>query len=181
MKTKAEFYALWEAGALGNRPHLFREPRAAFGSGFPLVGFRQLGAAGGGKWQRVSHMDVLTTAKQWEAEGRKFIMDSGTYPADDSCITLQGEVCRTYRGLEGYLGYCPGHTMRAAMAAGLLQHRGGAATLVLINRWMDPSSQDDLWQLLDLYPDATIEFSCFTKDVGIFPGRNTLFWETRTY
>lgn len=181
IKTKAEFFALWEAGVLGNRPHLFRDAGAAFGSGFPLVGFRELGKAGGGKWQRVPHVDILETARQWTAAGRKFIMDSATYPADDSKITLQGEVCRTYRGLEGTLGYCPGYAMRPAMAAGLLKPYGGAAVRTLLDRWMDPSSQDDLRDLLDLYPEATVEFTCFSIDTGVFPGRNTLFWECRGY
>jgi hypothetical protein len=126
-------------------------------------------------------MDILETARQWTAAGRKFIMDSATYPADDSMITLQGEVCRTYRGLEGTMGYCSGYSMRAAMAAGLLQPRSGSEVLALLDRWMDPSSQDDLRDLLDLYPEATVEFTCFTIDTGVIPGRNTLFWECRSY
>lgn len=179
LRYKAWFYEAWEAGLLGNRPHLFRDASIAFGSGFPLVGFRELGRTGGGKWQRVAHMDVLETAKQWKSEGRKFIMDSATYPADDSHITLQGEICRTYRGWEGLMGYTPNLPMRRAFP--LMRQVRGAEVLVLLNRWMDPSSQDDLRDLLDLYPDATVEFTCFDMDTGCFPGRNTIFWETRDY
>lgn len=181
ISSKREFYQLWEAGALGNRPHLFRDPAEAYSSGFPLIGFRELGKAGGGKWQRVGHMDVLETARIWSEAGRSFIMDSSTYPCDDSNITLQGEVCRTYRGLQGYLGYCKGFTMRAAMREGLLKHRSSSEVLVMLERWMDPSSIDDVRDLLDMYPDATIEFSCFDRDTGVIPNRNSIIWEVRSY
>lgn len=46
---------------------------------------------------------------------------------------------------------------------------------------MDPSSQQDLDDLLDLYPDATIEFTCYDIDLGVIPNRNTIFWEVRNY
>lgn len=178
--SKAEFYRLWEAGVLGNRPHLFRDPYDAYASGFPLIGFRQIGV-GGGKWERVPHMDVLETARRWKNEGRKFIMDSGIYPATDHDITLQGEICRTIHGLSGTLGFCAGYTMRAAMSAGLLIPRSPSEVITLLRDYMDSSSQDDVWNLLELYPDAVIEFSCFRKDVGIFPHRNTFIWEVRCY
>lgn len=179
--SKTEFFQLWEAGVLGNRPHLFRSAQEAYCSAFPLIGFRELGKSGGGKWERVDNEQVFQTAARWRAEGRQFIMDSATYPANDDLITLEGEVCRTYRGLEGFMGYCKGYSMRAAMAAGLLKPRSGSEVLVLFDRWMDPSSQDDIRDLLDLYPDATVEFTCFEIDTGLFPGRNCLFWEVRNY
>jgi hypothetical protein len=53
--------------------------------------------------------------------------------------------------------------------------------LALLDRFMDPNSRADLDALLDLYPDAAVEFSCFSVNVGIFPARNTIFWETRNY
>jgi hypothetical protein len=105
-------------------------------------------------------------------------MDDGA--PDDKC-TLQGEVCRTIRGLESYLEVGGGLPMRQAMAAGHMKHRGYLETKVLLERYMDASSRDDLDALLELYPDHTVEFSCFSVDVGVFPNRNTLFWETRLY
>ena len=190
IRNKAEFFRLWEAGVLGNRTQLWRDPMKAWmwgwetsvsrklGPDLPEIGFRQIGTAGGGKWEKVPYHKVLTTADQWEKEGRKFIMDDG---APDWCRTLQGEICRTYRGLEGYLDTVGKLPMRPAMAAGHMRHCTGSMVLALLDRFMDPSSRDDLDALLDLYPDATVEFSCFGIDVGIFPGRNTIFWETRNY
>jgi hypothetical protein len=181
IRSKSEFFALWEKGILGNRPQLFRDPIQAWRSGVPYIGFRQLGKTGGGLWTRVPRSEFWRTVHIWNDLNISYIMDSALYPTDDSHITLEGEICRTYRGLEGLMGFCKGFSMRAAIKAGLLKPRSGAEVLVMLNRWMDPSSQDDLRDLLDLYPDATIEFTCFDVDVGIIPGRSTIFWEVRGY
>jgi hypothetical protein len=177
---------MWEQGLLGNRTRLWRSPWDAFywgsqqgkGKLLPEIGFREIGKSGGGKWEKVPWNAVLRTATQWKEEGRNFIMDDG---APDWCRTLQGEICRTFRGLEGYLDTTAKLPMRAAMAAGHMRPCGYLTCLVLLDRYMDASSRDDLDALLELFPDATVEFSCFGIDVGIFPGRNTLFWETRNY
>lgn len=175
--SKQEFFRLWELGVLGNRPHLFRDPATAYASGFPLIGFRRLGG-GGGTWERVPREQVFITAQRW-ATGTPYIMDSAIAPADDTHITLQGEVCRTFRGWEGLMGVTPGLPMRQAFP--LMRPVSGAEVLVLLGSYMDPSSQDDLRDLLDLYPDATVEFTCFDMDCGVITGRNTLFWECRDY
>jgi hypothetical protein len=187
--SKQQFFLLWEAGVLGNRTRLWRDPQEAHFWGMqqklgilkPEIGFRELrktGTAGAGAWEKVPWHRVLETAERWKAEGRQFIMDDG---APDDKRTLQGEVCRTYRGLEGFLEVGGKLPMRPAMAAGLMHHYSYAATKALLDRYMDPSSRDDLDALLELYPDAAVEFSSFTVNVGIFPGRNTIFWETRNY
>jgi hypothetical protein len=185
IRNKAEFFRLWEAGVLGNRTRLWRDPEEAYhwgreqgrGLALPKIGFREIGKTGGGAWEKVPWSSVLLTAFRWQKLGRKFIMDDG---APDDKRTLSGEVCRTYRGLEGSLGVFQ-IPMREAMAKGLLLPRSGSTILALLDRFMDPSSIADLHALLDLYPDAAVEFSCFTVNVGIFPGRNTIFWETRNY
>ena len=71
--------------------------------------------------------------------------------------------------------------MRLAMAAGHMRHCSYATVNALLEKFMDPSSRGDLDALLELFPDATVEFSCFSINVGVFPGRNTLFWEVRDY
>jgi hypothetical protein len=198
--SKQQFFSLWEAGVLGNRTRLWRDPLDAFEWGrnnsnfrayengcwsqhpdLPEIGFREIrksGTAGAGAWEKVPWHRALETAERWRAAGRNFVMDDG---APDDKRTLQGEVCRTHRGLESYLEVGGGLPMRPAMAAGLMKHRGYVETKVLLDRYMDPSSRDDLDMMLDLYSDHTIEFSCFSVDVGIFPGRNVIFWETRLF
>ena len=178
ISSKAEFFHLWKAGVLGNRTNLWDDPQRAFDSGAPEIGFRELGKSGGGAWTKVSRNHVFDTAREWTNLGRRFILDDG---CPDELRILQGEICRSCRGLEGFLDTTAKLPMRKAMAAGHMRHCSGATVLALLDKFMDPSSQDDIRDLLDLYPDATIEFSCFSVDVGVFPGRNTLFWEVRNY
>lgn len=71
--------------------------------------------------------------------------------------------------------------MRATAAAGLFRSYSGSAVLALVDEFMDPASRTDLDALLELYPDATIEFACFPCAVGVIPSRNTIFWEVRNY
>ena len=173
--SKVQFFHMWEQGLLGNRTRLWRDPQEAFDSGTPNIGFREL-RAGGGRWEKTERSRFWETVARWR--GLNFIMDDG---APDYCRTLQGEVCRTFRGLEGYLDTIGGLPMRLAMAAGHMRHCSYATVNALLEKFMDPSSRDDLDALLELFPDATVEFSCFSINVGVFPGRNTLFWEVRDY
>lgn len=165
---------------LGNRTRLWRRPEdAARASDAPEIGFRELGRAGGGKWERVAQSQTMETATQWMKEGRKFIMDDGV-PSEHS--VMQGEVCRTIRGLESFLAISHGlPPMRQSIAQGLHRPYGYVATKVILDQYMDPSSRDDLEMLLELYPDATIELACFDVEVGNIPHRRVIFWEVRDY
>lgn len=180
--TKTEFFDLWEKGVLGNRTRLWRDSRAAQHDAYlyniERIGFRELGKGGNGAWTTSPRNMMLFVADEWTALGRKYIMDDG---CPDGKRVLQGEICRTWRGLEGYLDVTAGLPMRKAMAAGHMRHCSYATVNALLDKFMDASSRDDLEMLLDLYPEATIEFSTFSVDVGIFPNRNTIFWETRNY
>lgn len=172
------FFALWEAGMLGNRTHLWRDPKAAFLSGFPNIGFREIGKPGGkGAWERVPRERVFDTYDVWSGLRRNFVMDSG---APDHKQTLLGEIVRTTRGLEGYMGVAK-VPMRVAIDLGLLSPRTGATVKWLLRRYADPASQDDIDALLDLYDGHVVEFACFETNVGVIPGRNTLIWEVRKY
>ena len=166
---------------LGNRTRLWRSPFDAFRSEVPEVGFREIrsgNGAGAGAWCKVPRDKVFWTFDEWRRAGRNIIMDDG---APDEHRTMQGEICRTFRGLEGYISVGTKLPMRPDMAAGNMKHRTGSTILYLLDRYMDVNSRDDLEGLLELFPDATIEFSCFSVDVGHLPNRNTIFWETRNY
>lgn len=183
--SKAKFFELWEAGVLGNRTRLWRDPHTALLEarrlGIKEIGFREIrpiGTTGAGKWEKVPREEIIDAANRWYAEGRKFLLDDG---APDDKRVLQGEICRTYNGMEGYLDTVAKLPIRPAMAAGHMRHFSYAACKILLDKYMDPNSRDDLDMLLELYPDAAVEFSTFSINVGIFPHRNTLFWETRDY
>lgn len=189
IRSKRKFFELWEAGVLGNRTKLFHTLEEALSSGEKQIGFREVGKTGGGAWVLHKQKDSLTRLEFevvvaveysiWVAKGRTFIMDNSV-PNDHS--VMQGEVIRTYNGLESFLAIGRGLApMRITMAQGLHKHRGGAETNVILERYMDPSSRDDLRDIMDLYPDAAVEFTCFDVNVGNLPHRNTIFWEIRNY
>ena len=178
ISSKREFFDLWRRGALGNTPRTWLDAQAAWRSGAPLVAFREVGCGGGGRHDIVPHADVLRTAEEWRAAGRSYSLDETT--PDHLCV-LQGEVGRTWRGLEGLCGTYTRLRMRESLRAGLLRPIGGATVLAWMERFMDPSSRDDVLALLDLYPAAMVEFACYERDVGVIPGRNTIIWEVRDY
>jgi len=192
IRSKRVFFELWEAGVLGNRTRLWRSPDQAWyewvkfqktsvDSVYPEIGFREIrkpGTTGAGKWEKVPWYKMWSTAEQWQAEGREYVMDDG---CPDQYRTLQGEVVRTERGLEGFLETEGKLPMRPAMAAGHMKHRSYLETRLLLEKYMDPSSRDDLDSILEMFPDHAVEFSCFSVNVGIFPRHNTLFWEVRMY
>lgn len=178
--SKKQFLLLWEAGCLGNRPRVWRTVGAALRDAAPRVGFREMGrsAGGAGLHEIVSADAVLDTAQRWTSERRAFFIDEA---APDWDVTLQGEICRTWRGLEGYLGVKTGVRMREAMRRGLLKPVTGSTILYLLDKYMDPLSRDDVDALLDIFPQATIELACYPYDVGVLANRNTLIWECREY
>lgn len=196
IKNKRQFFSLWEQGVLGNRTMLWRDLESALKSGVPKIGFRELNR-GGGAWELSERDKAIEVFQRWKAAGRVFIMD-GSVPNNHS--VAQGEICRTERGLETFICVRDGLTqftlhqlgkhpisasglppMRVTIAAGVHKHRGSLASKLLLDHYMDPSSRDDLDTLMEAYPDATIEFTCFNVNVGVFPHRNTIFWEVRDY
>lgn len=178
IRSKADFYRLWEAGVLGNKLRTWRDVDQAFSSGVTPIGFREVGKAGGGKLDIVDRSLLAETAARWRAESRTFVLCEA---APDQLATIQGEVCRTVGGWHGLLGRVfNGRRMRDSMAAGDLRPCQGVQVVDLLDRFMDPASRDDLNGLLEIYPDATVEFTCYSVDVG-FLNRNTIFWEVRNY
>lgn len=182
IRTKREFFELWEGGFLGNRLRTWRDWREAHASGCSPVGFREIGKAGGGKLDIVGHDQIQGMAEEWKRAGRSYMICEA---APDQHATIQGEICRTVGpwggGYAGLLGrVVNGRRMRDSIAAGDLKPVTGLAAKVIIDTYMDPGSRDDLEALLEIYPDASVEFTCYTKNVG-FLNRNTIFWEVRNY
>lgn len=178
IRTKADFFRLWTDGVLGFKLRTWEDPRDAVAAGVPLCGFRQLGVAGGGAFEMAERSDIMNVAEKWTAAGRKFMVCEA---APDQLATIQGEVCRGIRGWEGLLGrVINGKRMRDSIKDGDLTPRHGVVVLAMLDQFMAPSSRDDLDALLDLYPDATVEFTCY-GDHNFDRGRNTIFWEVRNY
>lgn len=183
ISSKREFFEKWHQGILGNRTRLTQDPQIAWMWEAKDYGFRMSPrGVGGGAWAGVPRCLFWDTVMEWDYQyGIKSYHIDNRVP--DEKQTLQGEICRLCVPPFGYSGTI-GATklpMRVAMANRLLIPRSAAETIVLINTFMDPSSRDDVDAIFDLFPEATIEFTCFSCDVGNIPGRNTMFWEVRNY
>lgn len=187
--TKAEFFRLWTAGVLGNKLKTWpgtREGLSEFlASGHSaVVGIRYAATGGGGGRcdYNVEPREVPARLREWSLAGldpnRATICES----APDEFATIQGEVARPFDFLEGFIGLVKnGKRMRDSIRDGDLQPCRGVQVVDLLNRFMDASSRDDLDALFELYPDATIEFTCYSCLVGNLPGRNSIIWEVRSY
>lgn len=98
----------------------------------------------------------------------------------DQHLILQGEITRsTYHG---YSLFCSTALlpMRQALAVYGKQYYALQA-LELIRQAASLRSMTMLEDLLDLYDDAVIEFSCYDHCLGNIPGHNILIWEVRNY
>lgn len=176
--TKTEFFDLWNKGVLGFKLRTWESPEDALSSGVPSVGFRQLGVAGGGKFEIADPATILATASRWRSAGLRFMICES---APDERGTIQGEVCRGLGGWAGFLGpVVAGRRMRDSIRDGHITPRTPAETRFLLRTYLSPASLDDLDALLDLYPDATVELTAY-GDHDFGRGRNTIFWEVRNY
>ncbi len=57
----------------------------------------------------------------------------------------------------------------------------GLEARMLLRRHLNPSSHEDLWALIDLYPEHVYELSTLECCFGTIPGRNAIIWEVRQY
>lgn len=179
--TKTQFYDLWQAGLLGNRPAAWPSLRDLQHSGFEgFVTIRYKGGAGGGFARthvRVSEIGRIVEELQDRGLNAERLTFHESMP--DELLLIQGEVTRVARGLELTYSKETNTPMREAMRRPLLA--SGLAASQLLNRFLDPNSRDDLEMLLEQYPDAVVEFGTYAVDVGVFPRRNTIIWEVRDY
>lgn len=179
INTKTEFFDLWEKLCLGNRLGVWYKPKDVPLSAGKAVGFREIGKAGGGAFEICDVTEVVKVADKWTKLNRKFMICES---APDDKGLIQGEICKTFRGLEAYIAkVIDGRRMRDSIRDGFMKPYKGHAVNVILDTYMDASSRDDVNSLFELYPDATIEFTCYSCLVGLLPGRNTIFWEVRNY
>ena len=177
IKTKREFYRLWFAGALGNRPHVWADHQALH-----LALLR--GELSYEKPIVIRHTNSVAWPTRYDVpagEALRTAPHGATFneALDESRILIQGEVMRGERGLELTYSTTP-KKMKVALSVAPMYVVGLSAKIVL-DRFLSPSSRDDLEAIWDLFPDAVIEFGVYDKFVGDQPHRNTLIWEVRNY
>ena len=180
IKSKQAFYNLYRFGLLGNRALAWdsyeellksnwRGDVCIRGENIPREEVRF----------DIPFERVLDEIKKIEEKGfsRKILRFNQSMPNEH--LVLQGEVMDYIGGWE--LTYT---TIKKPMLQGLKEETKiarGLAAKIIIKTCMDSSSFEDLNALIEIYPNAVIEFSTYEKNVGDIPGRNTVFWEVRNY
>jgi hypothetical protein len=184
IRTKQQFYRLYEQGAFGNKLRTWMGVNALVDS-----------VANGGFHGTVSVRattfggDKLASYNVPASEAYRFLRSRDVHDmqrvafnesAPDQLLVLQGEI----QNLDGVLhlrySRVRGKKMRDAMKTAL--HKRGLAALHLLRAVMDPSSFADLEALWELYPTAVVEFGTYSQPVGCLGGgRNSVFWEVRNY
>lgn len=111
----------------------------------------------------------------------------------DVLVAIQGELMRDpgqyWPWGGGGFGLCMFYStapirMREALRdTDNVKHAWRLEAQLLLQKHLDPSSYDLIMELLDLYPDHIIEFTCCKRPVGSMAnrGRNTIVWEVRKY
>ncbi len=94
-------------------------------------------------------------------------------------LLIQGEVQQSTRYIDLYYSRVA-EPMRSSLAKGGIQCSGLRA-VNLLKSSLDPSSYDWIMELLNIYPDHVVEFSCYRTNIGILRGMNCVVWETRLY
>lgn len=182
--TKADFVRRYKTGEFGNTSRTWDTCDAllAYGRKFdpttPVPGLFHLRnrIAGGSTYYNLHWSGCV--AKWCDQENSKDWYASEMAPHDHNLI--QGELYRSERGVELFYSTKVGLPMRDALLCQPSQIHG-IMVLMLLKHYMDNNSYEWTMELLDRYPDHTVEFSTFSKEWGTVPGYNTVYWEVRLY
>jgi hypothetical protein len=178
-RTKSEFYERYLKGEFGNRPRTWAswaELREAPYAG--RVTIRDL-RPGGPCYYGV---DVVDLRAGKYPKGCDTLADKRFNESmPDEFLTIQGNVWLDAFGLKLEYSCEPNVGHRAAVNQPLVKTAERLGALSLLKTYMDWNSYDDLQELLENYPEAVIEFSAYSKFVGVLPGRSAVFWEVRLY
>ncbi len=181
--TKNYFYRLWDEGLLGNKPRTWTTIEEAEKSGFKgPVAIRYRGTSGGGPFipdltipKLAGEMQKLI-AKGYRPE--QFGTSEQITPGKIQYL-INGEVIRTSAGLALHYSL-ENLLMRPALRKS--QHNVcGLAAHHVLRRYLWNNDLESLIEIMDEYPDHTVEFSGFNIPVGIIPNRRMIIWEVRYY
>jgi hypothetical protein len=180
--TKAEFLALHQAGRLGNIVPSWDTVEDAAGDGYDgpvMIRFKVPNSPF--TTPHVPMADVPRVLAELAAKGAPVGQSYLTHMTADCNRELNAEVWRGPGGLYLHYATCPGPLRDALLADG--KHVEGSAAVAILRAKLDPSSYDDLTDLLDRHPDAVIELTAYEHPIGALAdsGRNTIFWEVRNY
>jgi hypothetical protein len=174
-RNKIDFYNRYMLGEFGNRPQAWGTWGELGVSNYSgRVTIRDMTPGG------PCHYGVSVEALRWGTvpDGVELNKCKFNEAMPDEHLTIQGNVWHDgHLQLEYSCVAGIGH--RQAVRFPLCAQ--GLKAVSLLKQFMDPSSYDDLQEMLDTYEGAIVEFSTYGKSVGVIPGRNTVFWEVRNY
>ena len=174
--TKQDMYVRWLQGEFGNRLRgwvSYEELMASSYNGavnirntescFPKI-----------RYDVPKHL-VLCTIEELGGSLAEYRFNE---PAPDHKLTIQGELAEGATGW--WLTYSTAQQkMREAMQAAKFAE--GLIAKSILRSFCCPSSLDDLYTLLELYPKHVIEFGVYEHCLGDAKHRNTIIWEVRRY
>jgi hypothetical protein len=183
IRSKAQNYLLYEAGAYGNKLRTWTRFQDIERSGYGgRIVMRYQGVAGGAQYPRLGEQLTLAEVRDalatWTKLGAQLEAVAYNEAAPDHALLIQGEVMLS---TEHISFFCSDEktTMRKALQRG--QQIDGVRALCLLRQHLFPSSWEDIQELLERFPDSVIEFSAFAHAVGFLRNRNTVIWEVRNY
>lgn len=177
-KSKAEFYERYQRGEFGNRPRSWPSWEELRDSGYAgrvsIRDPRPMSPC----YYGVDVRDLLEGRLPEGCAGLAGKKFNESMP--DELLTIQGQVWYDL-GLKLEYSRVPSIQFRAAVTPPNLRTATGVMARSLLTALMDPYSYDDLQTLFELYPEAVVEFSTYSANLGVMPSRNTVFWEVREY
>ena len=180
IKTKDEFYRLYHGMRLGNRLRTFDTYADLCSSGYRGYVSMRYKAAGADAFKAyyVPTYEVPIRMGQFAQQGADPDLFTFNESAPDDELVIQGELCHTIGGL--HLSYSGAKvSMREALSQA--SQVSGLMAKSVLETYLRPASYDMVQELIDLYPDAAIEFGIYSRCIGVLLGHNTIIWEVRNY
>ncbi|MCK9595579.1 hypothetical protein M0R19_00110 [Candidatus Pacearchaeota archaeon] len=180
IKTKEECYALYQSGFFGNKPLTWNSYEEIIADGWlGKVSMRsKKGAIRTSVKYKVPVENIQEMIKEMGREGvlEKEITFNESMP--DDYISIQGEITRNENGLCLFYSTLK-EPMNIALKQNSSQVEGLRAKIMLQNK-ISNQSYEDLMNIMDMFPNDIVEFSSWTKPVGL-DKKDTIIWEVRNY
>lgn len=179
VKTKLNFYKRFHNGEFGNHGPMwnsFEEWLQAKYSGLIAIRTR---IPGGRCDYNVKPSEVEARIKDFNKKGWNTSLLHFSAMCPLNTVTLQGEITRGTKGLEGFLTYRKLPMRYALSIDGFIS--SGLQLIFHLKRSMAYFDYEHLQFLLDKYPDHVVEFTAFSSPWGVIPQSRCVIWEVRMY
>ena len=180
--NKKDFYQKSQEGLLGNTFRVWMSYDEYIQSGYKgLITLRYLIRDSGYFVPVVEYKDIDGILVDLIKKGANLnLFTFGEIPIKEKEYRLiQDELYYSDTGLVLEYTFNQGN-LRHALQKNYIRAEGIKAKL-LLEGLLDPNSYNDIFELLEKYDGAIIEFSTFAGYVGTLPNRNTIIWGVRNY